>query len=121
MPPNTTYIALGSNLGDRAANLRRALESLAPAFTVEAVSRVYESEPMYVTAQPKSLNMVCRALTSLLPHEALGALKLLERSLGREPSVRFGPRLIDLDLLFYADLILDTPDLRLPHPPPPEP
>jgi 2-amino-4-hydroxy-6-hydroxymethyldihydropteridine diphosphokinase len=112
----TVYLALGSNLGDRAGNLRQALEALPPAFRVEAVSSVYETEPMYLVAQPKFLNMVCRTQTVLLPHDALQALKLLERSLGREPAIRFGPRRIDLDILFYADLVLETPDLVLPHP-----
>jgi 2-amino-4-hydroxy-6-hydroxymethyldihydropteridine diphosphokinase len=110
------FLALGTNLGDRAGNLRRALAALPPAFTVEAVSPVYETEPMYVTAQPKFLNMVCRAQTSLLPLEALRALKLLEAELGREPTIRFGPRLIDIDLLFYGDIVFDSPELTLPHP-----
>ena len=112
----TVYLALGTNLGDRAGNLRRALAALPPAFTVEAVSPVYETEPMYVTAQPTFLNMVCRATTTLLPLEALQALKLLEAELGREPAIRFGPRLIDIDLLFYGDIVFDSPELILPHP-----
>ncbi len=116
----TVYLSLGSNLGDRAANLRRALAALPPAFTVEATSPIYETEPMYVAAQPKFLNLACRAQTALLPGEALQALKRIESALGREAAARFGPRLIDLDLLFYEDLILDTPDLVLPHPRLPE-
>jgi 2-amino-4-hydroxy-6-hydroxymethyldihydropteridine diphosphokinase len=71
---------------------------------------------MYLLAQPQFYNMVCRAQTVLLPREALQALKLLESALGREHGLRYGPRLIDLDLLFYADLVLDSPDLVLPHP-----
>jgi len=110
------YLALGTNLGDRAENLRRALAALPPAFTVEAASPAYETAPMYVTAQPNFLNMACRAQTSLLPLEALRVLKLLETSLGREASIRFGPRLIDLDLLFYEDLVFESPELILPHP-----
>jgi 2-amino-4-hydroxy-6-hydroxymethyldihydropteridine diphosphokinase len=113
---STIFLALGANLGDRAENLRRALAALPPAFTVEAVSPVYETEPMYVAAQPKFLNMACRAQTSLLPLEALRALKLLESELGREPAIRFGPRLIDIDLLFYEDIVFDSPELTLPHP-----
>jgi len=110
------YLALGTTLGDRAANLRQALAALPPAFTVEAASPMYETEPMYVTAQPKFLNMACRATTALLPLQALQALKLLEAELGREPAIRFGPRLIDIDLLFYGDIAFDSPDLTLPHP-----
>jgi 2-amino-4-hydroxy-6-hydroxymethyldihydropteridine diphosphokinase len=112
----TIYLALGTNLGDRAENLRRALAALPPAFIVEAASPIYETAPMYVTAQPNFLNMACRAQTSLLPLEALRALKLLETALGREASIRFGPRLIDLDLLFYEDLVFQSPELALPHP-----
>jgi 2-amino-4-hydroxy-6-hydroxymethyldihydropteridine diphosphokinase len=112
----TIYLALGTNLGDRAENLRRALAALPPAFTVEAASPIYETAPMYVTAQPNFLNMACRAQTALLPLEALRALKLLETALGREADIRFGPRLIDLDLLFYEDLVFQSPELALPHP-----
>ena len=110
------HLALGTNLGERAKNLRRALAALPPAFTAEVVSPVYETAPMYVTAQPNFLNMACQSQTLLLPLEALRALKLIERSLGREASIRFGPRLIDLDLLFYEDLIFESPELILPHP-----
>jgi len=114
------YLALGTNLGDRVNNLRRALAALPPAFHVQTVSPVYETEPMYVETQPKFLNLTCRATTDLLPLEALRALKLLETSLGRESSIRFGPRLIDLDILFYEDIVLELPDLTLPHPRLPE-
>lgn len=112
----TVYLALGANLGDRAANLRRALAALAPAFAVQAVSPVYETEPAYVLDQPRFLNMACRATTGLAPLEVLHALKRIEAELGRLPGVRFGPRLIDLDLLLYDDLILDTPEFTVPHP-----
>ena len=116
----TVYLALGTNLGDRASNLRQALAALPPAFHVQTVSPVYETEPMYVETQPRFLNLTCQAETSLLPFEALQALKLLETSLGREASIRFGPRLIDLDILFYEDIVLDTPELIQPHPRLPE-
>ncbi|MEK7325758.1 MAG: 2-amino-4-hydroxy-6-hydroxymethyldihydropteridine diphosphokinase [Chloroflexota bacterium] len=106
----------GGDLGELVGNLRLALAALPPAFIVEAVSPVYETEPMYVTAQPKFLNMACRARTALLPLEALRALKLVETDLGREPTIRFGPRLIDIDLLFYGDVVFDSPELSLPHP-----
>jgi 2-amino-4-hydroxy-6-hydroxymethyldihydropteridine diphosphokinase len=110
------FLALGTNLGHRAENLQQALAALPPAFTVETASPVYETAPMYVTAQPNFLNMACRAQTSLLPLEALRALKLLETALGREANIRFGPRLIDLDLLFYEDIVFEAPELTLPHP-----
>jgi 2-amino-4-hydroxy-6-hydroxymethyldihydropteridine diphosphokinase len=110
------YLALGTNLGNRASNLRNALAALPPAFNIILISPVYETAPMYVEAQPKFLNLACSATTSLLPHDALHALKLVEKSLGREPTIRFGPRLIDLDILFYEDLCLNTPELVIPHP-----
>lgn len=116
MSPATVYLALGANLGDRAASLRRALRALPPAFAVEAVSPCYETAPAYVLDQPRFLNLVCRARTELEPLAALGRLKAVESELGRTAGVRFGPRVVDLDLLFYDDLVLDTPELSVPHP-----
>lgn len=109
-------LALGTNLGDRAENLRRAREALAPEFDLGACSRIYETEPAYVRDQPRYYNQVCQATTTLPPLEALRRLKRTESNLGRVPSVRFGPRLIDLDLLFYDEVVMDGPDLILPHP-----
>lgn len=110
------YLSLGSNLGDRAENLRQALAALPPAVNVNAVSPVYETEPAYVIDQPRFYNMACRAATALAPLEVLRHLKQVEAQLGRAPGPRFGPRLIDVDLLFYDDLVLDTPELSVPHP-----
>jgi len=110
------YIALGANLGDRQANLRAALQSMPPDVYVLAESRVYETPPWGYTDQPPFLNMAVKAGTGLLPTALLGYLKQIEARLGRAPSVRWGPRLIDLDILFYDDLVLDTPPLIIPHP-----
>ncbi len=110
------YIALGANLGDRAANLRAALQSMPPDVHVLAESRVYETPPWGYTDQPPFLNMAVKAGTNLSPTALLGYLKQLEVRLGRAQSVRWGPRLIDLDILFYDDLVLDTPPLVIPHP-----
>ena len=112
----TIYLALGSNLGDRARNLRRALSALAPKIEVEAVSRCYETEPAYVLDQPRFYNIACRAQTQLGPREVLSFLKGLEVDLGRAPGERYGPRLVDLDLLLYGDTVLETPELTVPHP-----
>ena len=112
----TVYLALGANLGDRADNLRCALTALSPAFTVNSVSPCYETEPAYVLDQPRFYNLACRATTTLTPLEVLHRLKQIENELGRVPTLRYGPRVIDLDLLFYDDLILDLPDLTVPHP-----
>jgi 2-amino-4-hydroxy-6-hydroxymethyldihydropteridine diphosphokinase len=117
---STVFLGLGTNLGDRLGNLRRALAALAPDFAVEAVSAVYETEPAYVPDQPRFYNLALRAATRLSPVEALRRLKQLETDLGRVAGRRFGPRLIDLDLLLYDELVLDTPELGLPHPRLPE-
>ena len=110
------YLALGTNLGDRPANLRRALAALPPALQVTAESSIYETPPWGLTDQPAFLNMAVRGGTDLPPLELLACLKALEIELGRQPSVRYGPRLIDLDILFYDELLLDSPALSLPHP-----
>jgi 2-amino-4-hydroxy-6-hydroxymethyldihydropteridine diphosphokinase len=109
-------LALGSNLGDRAENLRRARQALPPEFELGACSRLYETQPAYVPDQPRFYNQVCLATTTLTPLEVLHRLKMIETESGRVPSVRFGPRLIDLDLLYYDDRVMDEPELALPHP-----
>jgi len=108
------YLALGTNLGDRFANLQAAIAALPPAVRVR--SPVYETLPWGLTSQPAFLNMVLKGETALAPVELLKHLKLLETELGRLPSVRWGPRRIDMDILFYDQLILDTPELTIPHP-----
>jgi 2-amino-4-hydroxy-6-hydroxymethyldihydropteridine diphosphokinase len=111
-----TYIALGTNLGDRLGNLRAALAALPPKVHLLAESAIYETPPWGVTDQPAFLNMAVKAETALNPADLLDYLKALETSLGRIPSFRNGPRLIDLDILFFDDLALDTPPLVIPHP-----
>lgn len=113
---HTAYLGLGTNLGDRMAHLRAAVAQLGERLAVERLSSVYETEPAYYQEQPRFLNMVCRARTALAPEELLGFLKELERRIGRRPSVRFGPRVIDLDILLYGDRTVDLPDLAIPHP-----
>jgi 2-amino-4-hydroxy-6-hydroxymethyldihydropteridine diphosphokinase len=113
---HSIFVALGSNLGDRLANLRSAVGALPPQIAVLASSPVYETAPWGVVEQPVFLNMAVRAKTRLSPQDVLHFLKALEVRLGREPSIRWGPRRIDLDLLFYDTLVLDTPELVLPHP-----
>lgn len=113
---HVTYIALGSNIGDRQRHLERALSLLPPQVEVQAVSRLYETEPVHVVDQPAFLNAALEARTALSPHELLRYVKQLETQIGREKTIRFGPRQIDLDILFYDDLTLDTPQLTIPHP-----
>jgi 2-amino-4-hydroxy-6-hydroxymethyldihydropteridine diphosphokinase len=110
------YLALGTNLGDRAAQMRGALTALASTCAITTVSSCYESAPAYVLDQPRFYNLVCCATTALAPLTLLHTLKRLETALGRLPGPRFGPRVIDLDLLLYDDLVYDTPELSLPHP-----
>jgi 2-amino-4-hydroxy-6-hydroxymethyldihydropteridine diphosphokinase len=114
--PATVYLALGTNLGERPANLRAALLALSPALRVLQVSSVYETDPWGYAEQPAFLNLALQAQTDLPPAELLQFLKEQEARLGRAPGFRYGPRLIDLDILFYADLVLDTATLTLPHP-----
>ncbi len=110
------YIGLGSNIGNRAGYLHDALDAMAPFMAVEETSHLYETIPMLMTDQPLFLNAVCKATTALTPAELLRALKQTEVALGRMKTIRYGPRNIDLDILFYDDAIVDTPDLTIPHP-----
>jgi len=110
------YLALGGNLGDRLANLREALKALEPRLHVLAESAVYETPPWGFTDQPAFLNMAVKARTRLRPRGLLRYLKDLEGRLGREESFRYGPRKIDLDILFYDDLVLNEESLVIPHP-----
>jgi 2-amino-4-hydroxy-6-hydroxymethyldihydropteridine diphosphokinase len=109
------FLAIGTNLGERIANLRSALGSLPPDVQPVAVSRVYETPPWGFTDQPAFLNMAIHARTELGPESLLMKLKQVEVQIGREPGIRWGPRLIDLDILFYDDLLLDVPGLVIPH------
>jgi 2-amino-4-hydroxy-6-hydroxymethyldihydropteridine diphosphokinase len=109
-------LGLGTNLGERESNLRVAITGLAGIGTVDRLSRVYESEPFGYVDQPLFLNMAVRLRTTLEPEALLAALKELEARMGREPAPRMGPRIIDIDILFYDDVQLDTDDLRIPHP-----
>ena len=113
---HTAYFALGTNLGDRAENLRRAVAALRERFEITALSPTYETEPAYQLDQPRFYNQCGRATTALSSQDTLAHLKHAEATLGRVPGVRFGPRLIDLDLLFYDDLVLESDELQLPHP-----
>ena len=119
MEPVRAYIGLGGNVGDRAANLERAVAALAadPDVEVVAVSTFRETEPVGYLDQPRFLNGVVAVETALPPRALLDRLLGIERALGRERSgPRFGPRTIDLDLLLYGTETLDEPGLTVPHP-----
>jgi GTP cyclohydrolase-4 len=110
------YLGLGSNLGDREFNLLEALERLRLLGDVVKVSRPYETEPVGYPEQPRFLNVAVVLETELEPGRLLRELKRIEAELGRVETVRFGPRPIDLDILVYDDLTLQTPELTIPHP-----
>ena len=109
-------IALGSNLGDRLANLQAAVAALpAAGVTVERFSSVWETAPVPAD-QPSFLNAVVAGVTALEPQALLKALKQIEHDLGRRPGRRWGPRPLDLDILFYGSEAISTPALAIPHP-----
>ena len=116
----TAYLGLGSNLGDREENLRKALSLLGDVGEITALSSVYQTEPWGYGEQPSFLNMVCGFRASLSPPELLALVQEVERRLGRVRTIRYGPRTIDVDILLYGDRIVDTPDLQIPHPRIPE-
>ncbi len=112
------FVGLGSNLGEREAMIKAALEELArlPGTTLERASSLYDTEPVGDSEQPNFLNAVAQLETGLTARQLLWNLLLIEKRLGRVRTRRWGPRSIDLDLLLYGDEVLDEPDLRVPHP-----
>ena len=113
----TVYLSLGSNVGDRAKNLKDAIATLADSgVDVRNVSSIYETEPVDLLEQPWFLNCVVEAQTKLAPLDLLHALRAIEARMGSEKIVAKGPRLIDLDILLYGDKTIDTPELQVPHP-----
>ena len=109
-------IGLGSNLGDPAGNVERAIAALETLGSVTARSSFYRSAPWGVTDQPEFVNAAVLLETELSPRELLAGLKRLETDLGRTESYRWGPRVVDLDILAYYALTVDEPDLIVPHP-----
>jgi 2-amino-4-hydroxy-6-hydroxymethyldihydropteridine diphosphokinase len=110
------FLGIGTNVGNRAANVRDALAGLRRFFTVDAVSAIYESEPFGYADQPFFWNLACRGRTPLEPRPLMAAIQALEHALGRAPTFRMGPRLIDIDILLYGDRIVEEQDLVIPHP-----
>jgi len=117
--PVTAYLGLGSNLGERRANLERALDFLSQRLRLQKVSSIYDSEPVGNIAQPRFLNLACQAITTLSPPGLLALAKGIEAKMGRTGGSG-EPRLIDIDILFYGDQIVETPELFIPHPRPTE-
>ena len=111
----TAYLGLGSNLGDRQANLDRALALLSERLRLVKISSIYDSEPVGDIEQPRFLNLVCEASTLLPPEGLLTLAKGIEIRMGRVGPTG-APRIIDIDVLFYDDQVIDTPELTIPHP-----
>lgn len=118
MRETVAYLGLGTNLGDRRANLREALRLLAntPGLRLLRCSQVYETEPWGVTEQPRFLNCAAEIAASLEPEALLALCQAAEQEVGRQPGPRWGPRLIDVDILLYGAQVVELPHLEIPHP-----
>jgi 2-amino-4-hydroxy-6-hydroxymethyldihydropteridine diphosphokinase len=116
-PEQTRVIlALGSNLGDRCANLQQALEEISARVSIGSTSSIYETPPWGYIEQPAFLNQVLSGMTSLNPTELLDFLKGIEHEMGRVKNFQNGPRLIDIDILLFGEQIVNTENLVIPHP-----
>ncbi len=118
METHAAFLSLGSNLGDRLRNLKKAVTLLSshPDIRILCVSSIYETDPVGPVKQDDFLNLVCRIETELSPLELLHYLQTIEQILHRERTIRLGPRTIDLDILTYDDLVMLTDELTIPHP-----
>jgi 2-amino-4-hydroxy-6-hydroxymethyldihydropteridine diphosphokinase len=112
----STYISLGSNVGDCEAQLRAALHRLSAVGKVAAVSSFYETEPVEFTEQPWFLNCAVALQTTLLPAQLMASILQIEQRMGRRRTQKKGPRVIDLDILLYADAVINSAHLTIPHP-----
>jgi 2-amino-4-hydroxy-6-hydroxymethyldihydropteridine diphosphokinase len=112
----TVYLSLGSNLGDRALNLRAAIAQLAELGRVTEQSSLYETEPMDLALQPWFLNCVVAMETELMPRQFLARALAIEQNLGRRRIQPKGPRVIDIDILLFGSSMVDAPELIIPHP-----
>ncbi len=112
----TAYLGLGSNMGNRQGNLDKALDLLSQRLRVGQVSSIYDTEPVGNINQPRFLNLVCQVYTTLVPVGLLALAKGIELKLGRASGKSNTPRPIDIDILFYGDQVIKTPELVIPHP-----
>lgn len=110
------FLETGTNLGNRLENLHKAVVALREITEIDQLSSIYETVPWGFQDQPAFLNQVISGTTSLAPFELLDSLKMIEKMIGRIPTFRYGPRVIDIDILFYDDLILEDENLTIPHP-----
>ena len=116
MNKHIVYLSLGTNLGNRLENLKQVLESLKEFCQVVASSSVYETDPWGFIDQPIFYNQVVRIETILEPLPLLQEIKKIELEMGRIPTFQYGPRLIDIDILLYDRLMMNSPELKIPHP-----
>jgi 2-amino-4-hydroxy-6-hydroxymethyldihydropteridine diphosphokinase len=115
--PATVYLSLGSNMGSREDNLKKAIEEIAHRLRLGKVSSMYDTKPMGDNPdQPRFLNMACEVSTMLPPTALLTLLQGFELKLGRMPAKKNAPRPIDIDIILYGDTVLNTPELTVPHP-----
>ena len=114
------YLSLGANLGNRQANILQALQYVQTRASIKKISSFYETEPVGYADQPKFLNITCELETEFSPADLLHFLKWIEKRMGRQASFQNAPRPIDIDILLYDALILEKPDLQIPHPRLPE-
>jgi 2-amino-4-hydroxy-6-hydroxymethyldihydropteridine diphosphokinase len=110
------YLSLGSNVGDREANLRAAQDRLSTTGRVAAVSSLYETEPVEFTEQPWFLNCAVALETAQAPQQLIASILNIEEAMGRQRIQKKGPRIIDIDILLFGDTILDSPQVTIPHP-----
>ena len=110
------YLSLGSNLGDRRANLKKALSLLGDSVDIASVSSVYDTEPVGVGEQPRFLNLVCRVNTNIGSLQLLSFIKGIEAEMGRDLKLKNAPRVVDIDIIFHGDTIMESQELTIPHP-----
>jgi 2-amino-4-hydroxy-6-hydroxymethyldihydropteridine diphosphokinase len=113
---STVYLSLGSNLGDRIANVSQAIEQLREIGSIEAVSGLFETEPVEYTNQPWFVNCAVALTTSLTPSQLIARVLKIEEVMGRRRHQAKGPRIIDLDILLFGGYVIDTHELTIPHP-----
>ena len=114
--PNIAYLSLGSNIGDREVHLKKAVARLGKIGKIQSVSSFYETEPVEFAEQALFLNCVVAVETEIAPTDLIARVLEIERSLGRERSLKKGPRTIDIDILLYGETVMDSPELTIPHP-----
>lgn len=113
---DNVFISLGSNIGDRIGYCRKAIESMREFSEIVEVSSLYETEPVGKEDQPNFINCAVQIRTELSPHQLLTKLNMIEETLGRVRDEKWGPRTIDLDIIFYNELVINDSDLTIPHP-----